>query len=137
MRVQDWNENFTSFVIDSINEIHFPYQGRENGILNYYHFDCDSFCTRCSITKNKLLFQTVLHIDFEDDIENQANCIERLEDYLREALGLDKNTIPYFNLSLRKSTYYDGAHKFVIGFRINKTIHDNLIVLAKIKGYKI
>ena len=78
MRVQDWNENFTSFVIDSINEIHFPYQGGENGILNYYAFDPDVFCTRCQLNSKYLIFQTVLNIDelpYSEDIEwdNPAN----------------------------------------------------------------
>lgn len=137
MRVQDWNENFTNFVIDSINEIYFPYQGGENGILNYYAFDPDVFCTRCQLNSKYLIFQTILNIDFDyGDTEAKANCINGIETYIREALGFEEE-VELSSYEAGESSYYGGKYKIALKFKINKYIQDNLIALAKIKGYKI
>ena len=134
MQVKDWNENFTAFVIDSINKIKFPYVGGEKGILPYYNFSTDNFCTKCWLSCNYLAFQTVFYIDFEDDIEARVACIERMEAYIREAFNLGKR-IKLLSRGLHKSVYYGEGYKLILKFKIDKNIQNKLITLAKMKGF--
>ena len=123
MQVKDWNENFTAFVIDSINKIKFPYVGGEKGILPYYNFSTDNFCTKCWLSCNYLAFQTVFYIDFEDDIEARVACIERMEAYIREAFNLGKR-IKLLSRGLHKSVYYGEGYKLILKFKIDKNIQN-------------
>ena len=136
LNIKDWNEHFTSFVIDSINAVPCELYKGEKGILNHYHFKWDSYYTRCLLTKKRLVFQTVLDIDFDDNNEDEVNCIDRIEGYLREALNFDKELVGLKRRSYGKSNQYDG-YKLVYEFEINEKIKDVLITLAKIKGYKL
>lgn len=136
MTVKDWNKYFTYFVIDSINEIRFPYIGGEKGILSYYNFE-NSFYTRCWLSRNYLIFQTLLYMDFNDDTEAEAKCISGIEAYIREAFDFEEDKVKLLSYEANKSSYYGGGYKIVLKFKIDKNIQNKLIALAKIKGYKI